>query len=58
MSNSEMVQPTQGVWEEEPARGPWPGLTRLNLGNGRKIVSRGTGAEVRRVIMAKMEEMR
>lgn len=57
MSTSEMVQPTQGhVWEEEPARGPWPGLTRLNLGNGRKIVSRGTGPEVRQVIMAKMEE--
>lgn len=57
MSNSEMVQPTQGTWEILPGDGKaYQGMTRLVVSPTRKIQAVGTGAEVRRVIMAKMEE--
>jgi hypothetical protein len=36
-----------------PASKGYPGLTALNIGNGREIVSVGTGANVERQIMEK-----
>lgn len=57
MSNSEMVQPTQGVWRVVEPRDTWKGLTGLTVNGLREIVSQGTGPEVRAAILAKKEAL-
>ncbi|MBB4618634.1 hypothetical protein [Sphingomonas abaci] len=58
MSNSEMVQPTQGelVWKNDPPNGEFFGMTRLLVSGSHWIHSIGAGPEVEAEVLQKMKE--
>jgi len=58
MSTSETVQPTQGAWDNTPANGDYPGMTRLVVSPTHRIQAVGTGPAVEAAILRKKEAQR